>query len=67
MRRAIFFLFSFFVIIAGLVYFYPKLHFHYGSEQTLLHDKPVACQICGAMMWDGAQAHACIEGLSDTQ
>lgn len=60
MRRAIFPLFSFFVIIVGLVHLYPKLHFRHRSEQIALHDKPVACQICGALMWDGPEVHSCL-------
>jgi|GEM_PF-5366122 hypothetical protein len=66
MRRAIFPLFCFFVIIVGLIYSYPKLHFREGGEKTLLHDKPVACTLCGVMMWNGPQGHVCADSFLET-
>ncbi|MCB1115053.1 MAG: hypothetical protein KDK71_01175 [Chlamydiia bacterium] len=59
MRRAIFPLFTFLVLTVGLVYYYPQLHFHKKAEKRLMHDKPVACQLCGALMWDGLEVHDC--------
>ncbi|QVL58296.1 MAG: hypothetical protein KFB93_04225 [Simkaniaceae bacterium] len=66
MKRAIFPLFSFFIIIAGLTYYYPKLNHVNGADQTFLHDRPIACQICGFLMWDGIQAHSCTDILEET-
>lgn len=66
MKRAIFPLFTFFVLITGLVYYYPKLHFHKEAEETFLHDRPVACQLCGFLMWHGGQAHSCVDDLRET-
>jgi hypothetical protein len=66
MRRAIFPLFCFSVIIVGLVYAYPKLHFHEGGREALLHDKPVTCTTCGAMMWNGSQGHVCADPFRET-
>lgn len=65
MKRAIFPLFTFIILVAGIIYYYPKLNDFKGSEQTLLHDKPLACQICGAFMWNGPEAHSCIESVYD--
>ena len=65
MKRAIFPLFTFFILIAGIVYFYPKLHFVNEAKHTFLHDRPLACQVCGALMWNGAQAHSCTENVED--
>ncbi len=61
MKRAIYPLFIFFVLIGGLFYIYPKL----GSspEQAFVYDKPIACQTCGVWMWDGPQAHSCTDSL----
>ncbi|MCB1110178.1 MAG: hypothetical protein KDK64_04300 [Chlamydiia bacterium] len=64
MRRAIFPLFTFLVIVLGIVHYYPKLNHIRVSDHTYLHDRPVACKTCGAMMWDGPQAHSCTD-LSD--
>lgn len=66
MKQAIFSLLIFFIIVTGIVYYFPKLHFVNEVGSTFLHDKPLACQICGALTWSGAQAHSCAETFEET-
>ncbi|MCB1107353.1 MAG: hypothetical protein KDK76_04575 [Chlamydiia bacterium] len=66
MKRAIFPLVTFMIAIMGVVYYYPKLNHIRMSNHTFLHDRPVACEMCGSMMWDGPQAHSCTDLLEET-
>ncbi|MCB1072439.1 MAG: hypothetical protein H7A41_03400 [Chlamydiales bacterium] len=65
MKRAIFPLFIFFILITGIFYYYPKLHFVKEVDHAFLHDRPLACQTCGALMWNGIQAHSCTDVLEE--
>ena len=66
MKRAIYPLFIFFVLIGGLSYVYPKLGAFRDSDQAFIYDKPMVCNQCGSWMWDGPQAHSCTEVSEET-
>lgn len=58
MRRSLFALGIFGLFIVGLGLFAPKKK---GADESLVMDKPIACALCGSLLWDGANRHTCPE------
>lgn len=45
--------------MGGGTLLYSKWHFLEESSSLFLHDRPMLCEGCGALMWHGDQAHVC--------
>ncbi|MGE0197828.1 MAG: hypothetical protein AB7N99_02320 [Simkaniaceae bacterium] len=59
MKRAVFSLLIFVILIGGGSFLYTKWHFFQEDTATFVHDKPITCSKCGDLLWHGGKAHSC--------